>query len=122
MKKYLPFLPAALFLGLGIWLFFNNAHFRADAKALRQENVQLRSANDSLHGLNKRLTAVNDSLDCKISTGIANFDSLKTKLEELNNRNIVTVHENYTTVTNLDLDGDIRFLSRYLSQKDNPQR
>lgn len=122
MKKYIPYLPAVVFLSVGVWLFFNNKHFRTEAREYKRENESLRAANDSLHTLNDSLSKHNEALDKKIAAGTVIYDSLRTKLQELNNKSIITVYEDYHTVTSLDLDGQIKFLSGFLSEADSIPR
>lgn len=93
---------------------------------LRKENRNLKKENKVYEATNKRLKTSNDSIqsdinsrDKVIAQSTLIFDSLKTKLAELNNRKIVTNYESYNTVSNLSLDGQISLLSRYLAEADS---
>jgi hypothetical protein len=96
------------------WILFVNAQYRQDHRDLQarydeleKENMRLVHWSDSLV-----LSAIGRLKEDSIMT--VQVEALKDKLEYLNNKNIVTVYETYSTVTALDLDGDIEFLSRYV--------
>lgn len=115
-KKQIKFLVIvlAIFIGLIIWLAVANRSLRGDIKDLKKENKGLHVENKQIREENKALEKDIAAKDNQIAEGTMIFDSLKTTLEKLNNKSIVTVHENYNTVTTLDLDGQISFLSRFL--------
>jgi peptidoglycan hydrolase CwlO-like protein len=114
-------------IGVGViilvsWIAVANRSLRQDVKDLKKENKELQQANKSLHEKNDSLAKEILNRNEQIQKGTVIFDSLKTTLQQLNNQNIVTIHENFTTVNALDLNGQLEFLARFIAKADSLSR
>lgn len=110
---------AVFVLAFGITTFFltsSNRDLRKENREAKRENKVLHEENKMLHKENSILDESIAKRDHKDSVAAIEFDSLKTKLANINKHNIVTTYENYSTVTDLDLDGDIKFLSGFIER------
>lgn len=118
----LSILLLAVVIGFAVFMFISNRGLRQDISGLKKENKELNTYNEELHKANKSLKDAISIRDEKIRAGTVIYDSLKTTLENLNNQKIVTINEGIRTVSNLDLDGQIKLLSGFLSEADSISR
>lgn len=114
MKNYIIAIGISFLIG-GTGSFFIFA-FPAK-KSNREIKKEIKSIKDSFKLSELKVDSLNNVINKRDELdNIRNIrlDSLKTKLEKLNNKNIITTHDTYTTVTNLNLSGDIKFLSGFV--------
>lgn len=124
MKREYIYLIAITAISIGTIIFgaISNRGLRYEIRDLKAENVIKQAAIDSLHTENDQLEKALQDSEEKIAHGTVIYDSLKTTLENLNNQKIVTINAGIRTVSNLDLDGQIKLLSGFLSEADSISR
>jgi len=126
MNLYLKIFLITLASVMGFVVMFSmisNAQYRSENRELKKDIKRLEIVNQELSNRSDSLVLASLVRVRDDSVRMAQVSKLKEKLESLNNRNIVTVYEDYHTVTNLDLDGDISLLSRFLdAAKDSASR
>lgn len=110
------------FIVFAAFLISANRDLRQANKQMKKENRDLAKENNSLKAMNDDLLKEVSKRDEIINKSTIIYDSLRFKLDELNNRNIITNYETYHTVTNLDLNGQIELLTRYITEADSIQR
>lgn len=111
-------LAVVFIASLGLCVFFLITE-RSENRLLKKYNVQIQAENTQLKEANASILNEVKIKDEIIRKSTVVYDSLKTTLEKINQKNIVTNYATYHTVTNLDLNGQIDLLSSYLSEADS---
>lgn len=86
---------------------------------MKQQNRNLARQNEKLQAANAILLDEVAKRDMRIAQATAVYDSLHHTLQHLNNKNLITTYETYSVVSNLDLDGQLRLLTDFLSRADS---